>query len=100
MENGDAELKEIIDKAEEDAVWLERSLPHVADEMRMMAKMIKCYDKNQKNFIKYCVENQRRIKVWDKTLALMKTYLNHDQLLFVKQYVKDLRKEVEQNDTE
>lgn len=100
MENGYVELKKIIDKAEEDAVWLERSLPHVADEMRILTRMIKSYDKNQKNFIRYCVENQRRLKIWNKTMDLMKTYLNRDQLLFIKQYVKELSKEVKKNDAE
>ena len=91
---GKDNISELLKKSEADADWLDRSLPHVADEMRTLVKCVRAYDKNQKAFIKFVVNTQKQVKIWEKVLKLTITYLSPIQLRYVQQYEKELAKEV------
>ena len=95
MKSGNDELVELLESAMKDADWLELQLPHIADRVRTLVKYVKAYDKNQKAFIKWYLENRHRVETWQKVLNLMQTYLTPQQRRFAKKYAEELEHDTE-----
>lgn len=100
MKDGSDKLVKLLEDAEKDAEFLERQLPHTADRIRMLIKYIKAYDKNQKTFIKYFLDTQRAIKIWQKILKLTATYLTPAQTKYTLDYLEELKHDAKRTDTD